>query len=96
MVDLLEEWLAKIIEINGDNELNAYVLIHLSQSLMTLITIFDDTTRLKKLVKAMVKVIEKFKEKVLSREQKVMHEPYKTCIKGINSQLGDYGYELRI
>lgn len=41
MVDLMEAAIKKIAEINGNTELNAYTLIHLSQCVLTLITIFD-------------------------------------------------------
>jgi uncharacterized protein (DUF1810 family) len=87
MVDLLEEILPKIGQISGNPEIDAYTLIHLSQSAMTLMTIFDFGQRLKKVVSNMTKIIDKSKDRIFGKEQKAMQTPYRLCLAGLNKKL---------
>lgn len=54
---------------------------------MTLLTTFEEGERLTKIVKDMIKSVEKFKEKVFAKEQKVMQGPIRICLAGLNKKL---------
>jgi hypothetical protein len=58
MADLLDEEATKLASMNGsDLTLDSYLVIHLSQCIMTLLTTFEGGPRLFKLVKVLIKVI---------------------------------------
>ena len=96
MADLLEEWLPKIIEINGGQEIDIYTVTHLSQSLLTLLSTFDETMRLRKLIKAIIKTLEKYKDKLFGALQKPMQQPFRTCLSGVNKKLEEVGFDVKI
>lgn len=86
IVALLEGNLAKILEVGGA-ELEAYSLVHLTQCSMTLLNIFEDTARMKKLIKAILRVIETLKERVFANKQKALQGLYVTCLAGLKKKL---------
>ena len=47
----------KIGQISGGTEIDSYLIIRLSQCIMTLITTFDSGSRLKKIVKDILKIL---------------------------------------
>jgi hypothetical protein len=57
MADLLEEQLIKISEVTSSQEIDGYILVHLSQCILTLISTFEETSRLKKIIKNSLKII---------------------------------------
>lgn len=63
---------------------------------MSLVGTFDETPRMKKLVKGLIKVIEKYKEKLFLGMQKPMQTSYRTCMQGVNKKLKECGLELKI
>ena len=87
IAELIEEQIGKVGLINGDLPLDTYLVTHLSQCVMTLLSTFEQGDRLTKIVKQMVKVIEKSKEKVFAKEQKGMQGPVRTCLAGLNKKL---------
>jgi len=61
IADLVEEEISKIAEISGGTEIDGYLIIHLSQCIMTLITTFESGPRLKKIIKSVLQILEKSK-----------------------------------
>jgi len=53
---------------------------------MTLITTFDTGPRLKKIIKNAAKIIEKYRDRVFSREQKAMQFSFRICLSGLNKK----------
>ena len=84
MADLLEEQVPKIAAISGGTEIDSYLVTHMCQVAMTLMTTFESEPRLVKMLKSVVKVIEKSKERIFSRDLKVMQGTLRTCLVGLN------------
>lgn len=61
MADLLEEEISKLAPVSGGSELDSYLIVHLSQCAMTLMTTFESEPRLVRMLKSLLKVIEKSK-----------------------------------
>ena len=54
---------------------------------MTLLSTFEPGNKLTQIVKQIVKVLDKSKEKVFTKEQKGMQGPIRTCLSGLNKKL---------
>jgi hypothetical protein len=73
--------------VNGDLSVDNYLVIHLSQCAMTLISTFENGSRLTKIIKSITKALEKSKDKVLQKEQRAMQGPIRICLTGLNAIL---------
>ena len=96
MAELIEEEIGKVSLINGDLPLDSYIATHMSQCIMTLLTTFEEGERLTKIVKKLVKIIEKSKDKVFAKEQKGMQGPIRTCLAGLNKKLLENELNMKI
>lgn len=63
---------------------------------MTLMSTFDSGQRLKKIIKNIVKIVEKTKDRIFAKEQKAMQAPYRTCITGLNTKLEENEMGIKI
>lgn len=87
MADLLEEQIPKVASISGGTETDIYIIKHLVECAMTLVSTFEAEVRLVKILKSMIKVIEKAKERAFSRELKSIHNSVRTSLVGLNKKL---------
>ena len=96
IADLLEEQIPKVASINGGADMDVYIVKHLVECAMTLISTFEAEVRLVKIIKSMVKVIEKSKERAFSRDLKSIHNSVRTSLMGLNKKLEENEIQIKI
>ena len=96
MADLLEEEIPKVAAISGGTEVDSYLITHLVQCAMTLISTFEGETKLVKMVKSIVKVIEKSKDRVFSRELKAMQHSIRTSLMGLRKKIEENELQIKL
>ena len=76
--------------------MDKYLMIHLAQVAMTLLTTFEEGLRLVKIIKPIIKIIEKCKDRSYKSQQKTVQESIRACLNGLNKKLQENEVALKV
>lgn len=95
IADLIEEAIGKVSQLK-EGKIDTYLITHLTEVVMTLLTTFETGSRLAIIIKSIIKIIERSKDRCYKTELKTVQESIRACLKGLNTKLQENEINLKI